>query len=48
MRRTDLEKWEGLTQKMERTGSKMGRSDSKHGRSAVLLCLFFFDQGFFA
>ena len=33
MRRTDLEKWEGLTQKMGRTGSKMGRSDSKHGRS---------------
>ena len=33
MRRTDLEKWEGLTQKMGRSDSKQGRSDSKTGRS---------------
>ena len=88
-----LKKWEGLAQKMGRSGSKQGRSDSKTGRSdskkapcshhkknnksqkpfpfsqvhfydknlllynrippttlsvSVLLCLFFFDQGFFA
>ena len=33
MRRTDFEKWEGLTRKMGRSDSKHGMSESKQGRS---------------